>query len=76
MRLQGVRIGTRPMPADGLPVIGPIPGALGAHVAVMHSGVTLAPAVAPLVVSEVVRGLHAPELEGVRPNRVQPDGRR
>lgn len=73
VRLEGVRIGARPMPVDGLPVIGPIPGAPGAYVAVMHSGVTLAPAVAPLVAAEVVRGVHVPELEGVRPNRFQPD---
>ncbi len=37
----------------------------------MHSGVTLAPAVARLVAAEVVRGVHAPELEGVRADRFQ-----
>lgn len=75
VRLMGVRLGARPMPVDGLPVIGPVPGAAGAYVAVMHSGVTLAPAVAPLVAAEVVRGVHVPELEGVRPDRFQPDDR-
>jgi len=70
VRLDGVRIGARPMPVDGLPVTGPIPGAPGTYVAVMHSGVTLAPAVARLVAAEVVSGVHAPELEGVRPARV------
>jgi len=69
--LDGVRLGARPMPVDGLPVIGPVPGVAGAYVAVMHSGVTLAPAVARLVAAEVVRRVHAPELEGVRPDRFQ-----
>ncbi len=72
VRLDSVRLGARPMPVDGLPVIGPVPGAAEAYVAVMHSGVTLAPAVARLVADEVVRGVHAPELDGVRPDRFQP----
>ncbi len=37
-----VRIGTRAIPADGLTAIGPVPGLPGYHVAVTHSGVTLA----------------------------------
>lgn len=69
VRLDSVRLGARLMPVDGLPVIGPIPGASGAYVAVMHSGVTLAPAVASLVAAEVVHGVQAAELAGVRPDR-------
>ncbi len=42
VRLDSVRLGARPMPVDGLPVIGPVPGVSGAYIAVMHSGVTLA----------------------------------
>jgi hypothetical protein len=62
----------RPMPADGLPVVGPVPGVDGAYLAVMHSGVTLAPAVAQLVAAEVVHGATAADLEGLRPDRFSP----
>lgn len=75
VRLDGVRLGARPMPVDGLPVVGPVPGVAGAYVAVMHSGVTLAPAVARLIAAEVVHGVHAPELDGLRPDRFHPDDR-
>jgi glycine/D-amino acid oxidase-like deaminating enzyme len=69
LRLDSVHVGARPMPVDGLPVIGPVPGVDGAYLAVMHSGVTLAPAVGPLVASEVVNGVQADELAGLRPHR-------
>jgi glycine/D-amino acid oxidase-like deaminating enzyme len=67
VRLLSVRVGMRPMPTDGHPVIGPLPTVRGAYVAVMHSGVTLAPVAGRLVAEEVVRGVEAPELRGCRP---------
>lgn len=72
VRLDSVRLGTRPMPVDGLPVIGSIPGVSGAYVAVMHSGVTLGPVVALLLAAEVVKGVQAAEFAGVRPERFYP----
>ncbi len=69
VRLAGVRLGTRPMPADGLPIIGPVPGVTGAYVAVMHSGITLAPAAGRLIAAEIVDGVEADELAGLRPAR-------
>lgn len=63
------RVGMRPMPADGLPVIGPLAGIDGVYVAVMHSAVTLAPVVGRVVASEVVDGARAEELRGLRPTR-------
>lgn len=69
VRLVSVRVGARPMPADGLPIVGPVPGVTRAYVAVMHSGVTLAPVVARLVATEVVHGAVAEELVGLRPQR-------
>lgn len=72
VRLDGVRLGARPMPVDGLPIVGPVPGAGGAYVAVMHSGITLAPAVGRLVAAEVVNGAEAEELAGLRPARFLP----
>jgi glycine/D-amino acid oxidase-like deaminating enzyme len=67
--LVSVRLAARPMPADGLPVIGGLPGVGGVYLAVMHSGVTLAPVAARLVAAEVVHGTEADELGGVRPAR-------
>jgi glycine/D-amino acid oxidase-like deaminating enzyme len=69
VRLVSVQVGARPMPADGLPLVGPVPGVQGAYVAVMHSAVTLAPAVGRLVAEEIVHGTPADELAGLRPAR-------
>lgn len=72
VRLHSVSLGARPMPADGLPVIGSLAsgtGLPGAYVAVMHSAITLAPAAARLVGAEVVDGADAAELAGLRPDR-------
>ena len=48
-----VMMAQRPMPQDGLPVIGPC-GPEGLHVAVMHSGITLAAITAELVSAQVL----------------------
>ena len=71
VRLLDVSVGIRPMPADGLPIIGPLPNHAGVYVAVMHSAVTLAPVVGRLVAVELVHGLQAEELKGLRPDRFQ-----
>jgi glycine/D-amino acid oxidase-like deaminating enzyme len=57
------------MPVDGEPVVGPVPGIAGLYVAVMHSAITLAPAVGRLVAAEIGNGEQAPELSGTRPTR-------
>jgi len=57
------------MPADGLPIIGSLPGLPGCYIAVMHSAVTLAPAAGRLVADELIDALDPEELQGVRPNR-------
>jgi glycine/D-amino acid oxidase-like deaminating enzyme len=67
VRLLSARIGMRPMPVDGHPVIGPLPTVRGAYVAAMHSGVTLAAVAGRLVAEEVVHGVDAPELRGCGP---------
>lgn len=48
-----VRVAHRPVPQDGLPVIGPA-GPKGLHVAVMHSGVTLAAITAEVTAARVL----------------------
>jgi D-amino-acid dehydrogenase len=57
------RVGLRPLSADGLPVVGPIPGVVGAYVATGHgpSGLTLGPYSAALV-TELLLG-RAPALD-------------
>ncbi|MGD9511140.1 MAG: NAD(P)/FAD-dependent oxidoreductase [Geminicoccaceae bacterium] len=49
-------VGYRPTPADGLPVIGRPEGMPGLYVAVMHSGMTLAPVVGQLAARELLTG--------------------
>ena len=50
------KIGLRPMPEDGLPLIGRVPGVDGVYAAVMHSGITLAAIVGQTVAREVFSG--------------------
>ncbi|MDB2368970.1 FAD-binding oxidoreductase [Octadecabacter sp.] len=66
-----VSLAYRPMPADGLPVIGPV-GPKGLHVAVMHSGVTLAAIAGEATAAEVLGHGHnryADLLAPYRPDR-------
>jgi glycine/D-amino acid oxidase-like deaminating enzyme len=67
VRVLSARVGMRPMPTDGHPLIGPLPTLHGAYVAVMHPGVTLAAVAGRLVAEELVHGVEAPELQGCRP---------
>ncbi|MEO0939759.1 MAG: FAD-dependent oxidoreductase [Pseudomonadota bacterium] len=64
----------RPMPGDERPVIGPI-GPIGLHIAVMHSGVTLAAITAEITAAEVMQrplpNLHADLVAPYRPDRFQ-----
>ncbi len=55
-------IGYRPTPADGFPIIGRAAGRSGLTLAVMHSGITLAPAVGKFVAEELLTGERDPLL--------------
>jgi glycine/D-amino acid oxidase-like deaminating enzyme len=57
----------RPVPQDGLPVIGPV--APGAYVTVLHSGVTLAAITGRLAAQEVLGRQADPLLRPYRPSR-------
>ena len=47
-------MGWRPIPQDGLPIVGFLPGIGGLYVSVMHSGVTLAAAVGRFAAAEIL----------------------
>ena len=63
------RRGRRPMPDDGRPLVGPVPGLDGAYVVVTHSGVSLAPLLGRMVANEIARDTIQPELEELRLDR-------
>jgi len=67
--LQRLTLGFRPMPADELPVVGLVPGTKNIHVAVTHSGVTLAPILGRYVAEEILRGARLEALSPFRPER-------
>lgn len=52
--VESVRVGVRPIPADGLPVLGRAPGLPNFHFAVSHSGATLSLHAGALVAAEVL----------------------
>jgi D-hydroxyproline dehydrogenase subunit beta len=58
----------RPVPGDGMPAVGAT-GLAGLSLAVMHSGVTLAPLVAELLTAEITEGTASPILAEFCPTR-------
>ena len=62
-------VGYRPMPIDELPVIGFCDAAPNLYIALMHSGVTLAPLVGELATLEIVDGACVEMLAPYRPER-------
>jgi len=67
-----VTLGFRPMPSDGYPVVGPVPGVPGISLCVTHSGVTLAPLLGNYMTNEVMFGQEEPMLTPYRPTRAMP----
>ncbi|HEV2663050.1 MAG TPA: FAD-dependent oxidoreductase [Ktedonobacteraceae bacterium] len=67
-RVESATLGIRPIPADGLSVVGWTPGVEGLYVIVTHSGVTLGPALAEMATREV-NGATEPMLAPFRPER-------
>lgn len=58
----------RPLPLDGYPLLGPVRDHRGLYIAVSHSGITLAPALARHVTLELL-GTESPILRHYRPDR-------
>ena len=64
-----VPVGYRPMPIDGFPAIGFVPSVPNLYIALMHSGVTLAPLIGELATLEIVDGTRVEVLNPYRPER-------
>lgn len=69
--LEEVRVGLRPVSADGLPLIGPVSGVDGAYLATGHgpTGLTLGPYTGKLVSQLVLDGAAERDLSAVDPGR-------
>jgi glycine/D-amino acid oxidase-like deaminating enzyme len=63
-------LGFRPLPTDGFPVVGPVPGFDNLSVVVTHSGVTLAVILGRLVAAEVLGAPPDRRLASFRPDRM------
>jgi len=68
-KLQDAYIGWRPLPLDGHPVLGASAARPDVYLAVMHSGVSLAPIVGQLVAHELTEGVVLSQLDEYRPGR-------
>jgi glycine/D-amino acid oxidase-like deaminating enzyme len=68
--VENVRVGVRPIPGDGLPVLGRAPGLPNFHFAVSHSGATLSVHAGTLVAGEVLGEDHSAELAAFRFERL------
>jgi glycine/D-amino acid oxidase-like deaminating enzyme len=69
-RVLDARIGYRPIPVDGLPVVGRAAGIDGYYEAVTHSGITLGPIVARALTAEILHGEIDPLVSSFRPSRL------
>ena len=66
-----VGVGWRPLPVDGLPVVGHVPTDSQVYLASMHSGVTLAPIIGHLAAMEILDGVRVDALADFRLERLQ-----
>ena len=72
IELERAEVGWRPMPRDGLPIVGFAPEIEGLYLAVMHAGITLAPAIGRLACSEILDRVSVSFLQTCRPARFMP----
>lgn len=67
--IEAVRIAIRPEPVNSYSAIGRLPGVKGLHVAITHSGVTLAPFIGEGLTREILHSQEVPEFAAFRPAR-------
>ncbi|MDO6965391.1 NAD(P)/FAD-dependent oxidoreductase [Rhizobium alvei] len=69
LEYRNFRIGYRPMPKDGFPILGCAENGPGLYIAITHSGVTLAPAIGEIAAREILTGEDEPMLAPYRLSR-------
>jgi fructosyl amine oxidase (glucosone-forming) len=69
LALESYGVGPKPVPGDGEPVLGALPGVPGCSVAFTHSGATLGLIAGELLAEEVIGGEPSPLLATFRPSR-------
>lgn len=67
--LESACVGLRPIPSDGIPIIGYLPKVVGVYVCAMHPGITLAAIVGRLASEEIIDGMASSALYPCRPDR-------
>jgi len=75
LELETIKVGMRPMPEDGYPIVGFHDYVEGLYLAVMHSAITLAPLIARLAASEIINREARSELEPCRLSRFKDHSR-
>jgi glycine/D-amino acid oxidase-like deaminating enzyme len=68
-RIERFTLGWRSMPADHLPIVGPVPGLPACYLVVAPGAISAAPALGRLVAAEVAGDEHDPLLAPLRPGR-------
>lgn len=69
LSIDKIMVGQRPVPKDGLPVMGTSNACKGLYIASMHSGVTLAALMGKLAAEEIVDGVRSELLSEFGPDR-------
>ncbi len=70
---EAIRVGIRTIWPDDLPVVGWLPNASNAYIAVYHSGITLAPLLGQLCAREIAGDAAGQGLDSYRPDRFDQD---
>jgi glycine/D-amino acid oxidase-like deaminating enzyme len=68
--IETMRVTMRPIPGDGHPAVGAVPGVEGLYLLTSHSGVTLGPLLARLAADEIASGRIHDRLAPFRPDRL------
>lgn len=69
IEVESIEIGWRPLPLDGLPIIGFLNSIQDTYVATMHSGISLGPIIAKIVAQEITENINNILLNDFRPSR-------
>ncbi|MEM7043448.1 MAG: FAD-binding oxidoreductase [Pseudomonadota bacterium] len=76
LQIDKTTIGVRPIPKDGMPVVGPVHKVDGLYLAVMHSGMTLAPIIGRMAAEEALDGVTFELLQPYRLSRFDDEHKR